>query len=691
MKKILFIIALVGLGFASQAQTTNPFPTTDSLRKFINKWIKNSAVDAFTNLRLNTSLIGMTRFIDSTINASSGVDTFYAVNDTTARLETTDGRILTAIIRGKGGDSSFVYIDYIPQASPPAYSEGRVYYDQSNKALTVFDNISGTSIQLGKELVMDARNNTGSQINDGQVVYVTGAVGQNPTIALAQANSLPTSAVIGIATHNISNNTTGKVTTFGLVNDINTSSFSDGDKLYLSASTPGALTATPPSIPNPIIPVGYCLTSHVTQGKILVSVGEPSTGITQLTGDVTAGPGSGSQAATIANNAVTDGKLRQSVATSVMGRSANSTGNIADIQGAIDGTMLQRIGSTLVFDSLNYTDIKNLPTLDKGVYFSPAEQLNPGFIVFASAIVRPSNSFVNNNPITWEILTHASSHNSSFYDSVWGSTSNQRLLVRYPKVKNVLNTTITPDETFAQHSVFVGPTVGDSTFEANVYRTLNMGLELVGNGTTTWTKQGVWGSNFTISAYTGGQTGIIASPVYAKDPYPLGFAYNGPNGYQVSLTTFGIGGNDVVVNLIDPFGNLVTDPPTSADHLKIFSGGMTTQQVPMGNWATLTNSFMSTFSNFWIFGVFEAWMVAAPVTSTSIQVRWQTDYPSATTYKIYRSSTGINGAFTLIHTGTSGTYVDTGLTPNTLYTYKMVAVVGGVDTPVTTFNANTDF
>lgn len=65
MRKILFILGIVMCSLSVSAQTTNPFPTTDSLRKFINKWIRNSAVDAFTNLRLNTALIGMSRFIDS--------------------------------------------------------------------------------------------------------------------------------------------------------------------------------------------------------------------------------------------------------------------------------------------------------------------------------------------------------------------------------------------------------------------------------------------------------------------------------------------------------------------------------------------------------------------------------------------------------------------------------------------------
>ncbi len=76
-------------------------------------------------------------------------------------------------------------------------------------------------------------------------------------------------------------------------------------------------------------------------------------GITQLTGDVTAGPGTGSQAATIANNAVTDGKLRDSGALSVIGRSANSSGDPADISAGTDHQVLRRSGTSLGFGALN--------------------------------------------------------------------------------------------------------------------------------------------------------------------------------------------------------------------------------------------------------------------------------------------------------------------------------------------------
>lgn len=66
-----------------------------------------------------------------------------------------------------------------------------------------------------------------------------------------------------------------------------------------------------------------------------------------LTGDITAL--AGTSATTIANNVVSDAKLRQGTARSVIGRSANSTGNVADISGGGATTFLSDDGSTLAF------------------------------------------------------------------------------------------------------------------------------------------------------------------------------------------------------------------------------------------------------------------------------------------------------------------------------------------------------
>jgi hypothetical protein len=74
-------------------------------------------------------------------------------------------------------------------------------------------------------------------------------------------------------------------------------------------------------------------------------------GITELTGDVTAGPGSGSQSATIANDAVTYAKMQDvSAASRILGRgSSGGAGNVQELQvGAglsISGTTISADGS----------------------------------------------------------------------------------------------------------------------------------------------------------------------------------------------------------------------------------------------------------------------------------------------------------------------------------------------------------
>jgi hypothetical protein len=168
-----------------------------------------------------------------------------------------------------GLNSNITYLNFDPTTAP-TYQQGRVWYDNNSRALSYYDEHSGTSIQVGKELILDVRNNTGSTVLNGKAVYVSGATGQHPTIAFARANSETTSELIGIATHDIVNNSVGKITIIGIVSDVDTSAYNDGDALYLSASVAGDLTDTIPSSPNYTVPIGYVTYAHATQGQILV-------------------------------------------------------------------------------------------------------------------------------------------------------------------------------------------------------------------------------------------------------------------------------------------------------------------------------------------------------------------------------------------------------------------------------------
>jgi len=91
-------------------------------------------------------------------------------------------------------------------------------------------------------------------------------------------------------------------------------------------ATSGADTLTLTSSDNSILITGDRTTDTID----LVAVGGGG-GITELTGDITAGPGSGSQAATIANDAVTNTKLANMATASFKGRTTAGTGDPEDL------------------------------------------------------------------------------------------------------------------------------------------------------------------------------------------------------------------------------------------------------------------------------------------------------------------------------------------------------------------------
>jgi len=129
------------------------------------------------------------------------------------------------------------------------------------------------TLQLGQETVHRAVNKHGSTIANGEVVRVYGAQGNRLAVrkASAAADSLSQST-LGVATEDISNNQEGFITAQGLVRGLNTSGFTEGEPLYLSATTPGALTQTAPTAPSRTVLVGYCVRSHATVGSIWVDV-----------------------------------------------------------------------------------------------------------------------------------------------------------------------------------------------------------------------------------------------------------------------------------------------------------------------------------------------------------------------------------------------------------------------------------
>jgi hypothetical protein len=151
-------------------------------------------------------------------------------------------------------------------------------WNDTDGTLDLGMNNGGVVQQIGLETFYRVRNNTGTAIANGAVVRISGAIGNSGrvTVALAQANGAnASSSVIGLATEDIPDGEDGFVTHFGIVRGINTTggaeNWQDGDELYLSATTAGALTNIEPSAPLQKILIGTVVNAAVN-GQVMVRV-----------------------------------------------------------------------------------------------------------------------------------------------------------------------------------------------------------------------------------------------------------------------------------------------------------------------------------------------------------------------------------------------------------------------------------
>lgn len=163
------------------------------------------------------------------------------------------------------------FVEFIPQGTiPPTAPEGAVYYDTQEKALVVVGDV--TRLQIGQEQYIRVINKSGAPMLNGQVVYISGASGARPRAYLADNSSAITAdKTIGILTMDIPVDGVGFATTSGIVNDLDTSGYTEGDLLYLG-DTPGSYSTTKPTPPRHTVIVGTILYAHNNQGKIYVHI-----------------------------------------------------------------------------------------------------------------------------------------------------------------------------------------------------------------------------------------------------------------------------------------------------------------------------------------------------------------------------------------------------------------------------------
>ena len=175
----------------------------------------------------------------------------------------------TLIARSASGSFQIGSVDF-HTASPVVSAIGRITWDDGEGTAVLGLGGGNVNLKIGQEEVARCYNGTGSTISKGSVVYISGAQGQRPSISLSNASSeITSSKTFGIAAESIADGAEGLVCTFGIVEGIDTSAFTDGSSLWLSASS-GLMTNTIPVAPIHMVFVGYCIKSHATAGRIFV-------------------------------------------------------------------------------------------------------------------------------------------------------------------------------------------------------------------------------------------------------------------------------------------------------------------------------------------------------------------------------------------------------------------------------------
>ena len=134
----------------------------------------------------------------------------------------------------------------------------------------------GGELEVTGDIIGDLRGSTlfkaqaGEALSKGSVVYISGISGNTTVVSKADANDSAKMPAFGIAAEAASVNNPVDVYTFGLLSGIDTSSYSEGDELFVS-NTAGELISTPPTgEASKLQKIAKVARSHASAGSIFI-------------------------------------------------------------------------------------------------------------------------------------------------------------------------------------------------------------------------------------------------------------------------------------------------------------------------------------------------------------------------------------------------------------------------------------
>jgi hypothetical protein len=114
------------------------------------------------------------------------------------------------------------------------------------------------------------KGKAGEDLTKGDAVYISGISGNTTVVSKADASNAAKMPAFGLVSISASNNSACEIVTFGTLSGIDTSTFTEGDEVYIG-TTPGALVVSPPSgESNQIQKIGKVTRSDNSAGSLKV-------------------------------------------------------------------------------------------------------------------------------------------------------------------------------------------------------------------------------------------------------------------------------------------------------------------------------------------------------------------------------------------------------------------------------------
>lgn len=227
-----------------------------------------------------------TAWINSSAGAGDVVGAASSTNNALVRFDGTTGKLIknsvvtlddTGNMAGVATITDINYVDFNTGYST-ALGTGQMGWDATNNSLA-YGMANGNIVQhIGEDQFLYIK--ASSAITKGQVIMFTGSVGASGVLTGAPATGITDGTyIMGVAAESIALNGFGFVQTFGVINNVNTTGFADGDILWYNPAVTGGLTNTKPSAPNVKAQIAACnkggsagggvITVRVNPGSIL--------------------------------------------------------------------------------------------------------------------------------------------------------------------------------------------------------------------------------------------------------------------------------------------------------------------------------------------------------------------------------------------------------------------------------------